>query len=88
MLGMYETQVILDAIDRHTIPIFVGFGLAMVLQQIARITAVVMTRRDGWTSIPLMRGCRRRALCARFTNVSPSPSASAMAWQTRSPLTG
>ncbi len=40
MLDMYEVQAILDAIDRHTIPILVGFGLAMVLQNIAMITAV------------------------------------------------
>jgi hypothetical protein len=53
MLDMYEAQTILDAIDRHTIPILVGFGLAMVLQNIAMITAVVMTRREGWISIPL-----------------------------------
>jgi hypothetical protein len=88
MLDMYLAQTILDAIDRHTVPILVGFSLAMVLQNIAMITAVVMTRRECWISIPLMRGCRRRALCARSTNVSPSRSASAMAWQTRSPLTG
>src|SRR6516225_6429061 len=53
MLDMYEVQTILDAIDRHTIPILVGFGLAMVLQNIAMVTAVVMTRREGWISIPL-----------------------------------
>jgi hypothetical protein len=53
MLDMYDAQLILDAIDRHTVPILVGFGLAMVLQNIAMITAVVMTRREGWISIPL-----------------------------------
>jgi hypothetical protein len=53
MLDMYDAQAILDAIDHHTIPILVGFGLAMVLQNIAMITAVVMTRREGWISIPL-----------------------------------
>jgi hypothetical protein len=53
ILDMYEAQAILDAIDRHTIPILVGFGLAMVLQNIAMITAVVMTRRERWISIPL-----------------------------------
>jgi hypothetical protein len=53
MLDMYDVQMILDAIDRHTIPVLVGFGLAMVLQNIAMITAVVMTRREGWISIPL-----------------------------------
>ncbi|MCV7412371.1 hypothetical protein AWC05_17305 [Mycobacterium florentinum] len=50
---MYDTHAILDAIDHHTVPILVGFGLAMVLQNIAMVTAVVMTRRDGWISIPL-----------------------------------
>jgi hypothetical protein len=53
MLGMYEAKAILDAIDRHTIAILVGFGLAMVLQNIAMITAVLMTRREGWIAIPL-----------------------------------
>lgn len=53
MLDMYQAQAILEAIDRHTIPILIGFGLAMVLQNIAMITAVVMTRREGWISIPL-----------------------------------
>jgi hypothetical protein len=50
---MYDTRAILDAIDHHTIPVLVGFGLAMVLQNIAMVTAVVMTRREGWISIPL-----------------------------------
>lgn len=50
---MYDTRAILDAIDNHTVAIMVGFGLAMVLQNIAMITAVVMTRREGWISIPL-----------------------------------
>ncbi|WP_067671558.1 hypothetical protein [Nocardia miyunensis] len=50
---MYDTRLILDALDKHTIPIMVGFGLAMVLQTIAMVTAVVMTRREGWISIPL-----------------------------------
>src|SRR5262249_58150766 len=53
MRDMYDTRAILDAIDQHTIPILVGFGLAMVLQNIGMITAVVMTRREGWISIPL-----------------------------------
>lgn len=53
MIDMYQPQTILDAIDRHSLPILVGFGLAMVLQNIAMITAVVMTRREGWISIPL-----------------------------------
>lgn len=50
---MYDTGAILAAIDNHTLPILVGFGLAMVLQNIGMITAVVMTRREGWISIPL-----------------------------------
>lgn len=50
---MYDPSFILDAIDDHTLPILVGFGLAMVLQNIAMVTAVVMTRREGWISIPL-----------------------------------
>ena len=35
------------------IPILLGFGLAMVLQTIGMVTAVLMTRREGWISIPL-----------------------------------
>lgn len=50
---MYEPGAILDAIDEHTWPIMVGFTLAMVLQNIAMVTAVLMTRREGWISIPL-----------------------------------
>lgn len=53
MRDMYDAQAILAAIDHHTIPILVGFGLAMVLQNIGMVTAVVMTRREGWISIPL-----------------------------------
>src|SRR5215210_3834368 len=50
---MYEPQTILDAIDDHTLVILLGFGLAMVLQNVAMVTAVIMTRRQGWISIPL-----------------------------------
>lgn len=50
---MYDPQMILSAIDDHPVPILLGFGLAMVLQNIAMVTAVVMTRREGWISIPL-----------------------------------
>ena len=50
---MYDPQMILTAIDQHRIPILIGFGLAMALQNIAMVTAVVMTRREGWISIPL-----------------------------------
>ncbi|OLL73449.1 hypothetical protein Ae168Ps1_1832 [Pseudonocardia sp. Ae168_Ps1] len=50
---MYEPQTILDAIDDNTLPVMLGFAAAMVLQNIAMVTAVVMTRREGWISIPL-----------------------------------
>lgn len=50
---MYDPQQILTALDDHPLPILLGFGLAMVLQNIAMITAVVMTHREGWISIPL-----------------------------------
>ncbi|MCX2930120.1 hypothetical protein ORI20_07535 [Mycobacterium sp. CVI_P3] len=50
---MYDPQRILTAIDQHWVPILIGFGLAMVLQNIAMVLAVVMTRREGWISIPL-----------------------------------
>lgn len=66
ILDMYEAQAILDAIDRHTIPILVGFGLAMVLQNIAMITAVVMTRRERWISIP----CRAHSYGLPTTSAS------------------
>jgi hypothetical protein len=49
---MYEPRLILEALDNHTIPILLGFGLAMVLQTIGMVTAVLMTHR-GWISIPL-----------------------------------
>ena len=50
---MYDPATILGAIDDHTWPIMIGFTLAMVLQNVAMVTAVVMTRREGWISIPL-----------------------------------
>jgi hypothetical protein len=50
---MYEPRLILEALDNHTIPILLGFGLAMVLQTIGMVTAVLMTHREGWISIPL-----------------------------------
>ncbi len=50
---MYEPDAILGAIDDHTWPIMIGFTLAMVLQNVAMLTAVLMTRREGWISIPL-----------------------------------
>ncbi len=50
---MYEPSTVLGAIDAHTWPIMIGFTLAMVLQNVAMATAVVMTRRECWISIPL-----------------------------------
>lgn len=50
---MYDPATLLDAIDNHTLGVLTGFGLAMVLQNIAMITAMVMTRRHGVISIPL-----------------------------------
>lgn len=50
---MYEQQAILDALDTHTVPIMLGFGLAMVLQNVAMGVAVWMTHREHWISIPL-----------------------------------
>lgn len=50
---MYDPQTILDALDTHTLPILLGFGAAMVLQTIAMVTAVVMSHREHWISIPL-----------------------------------
>jgi len=50
---MYEPQAILNAIDNDTLWVLLGFGLSMVLQNIAMGMAVVMTRREGWISIPL-----------------------------------
>jgi hypothetical protein len=50
---MYEPQAILNAIDNDTLWILLGFGVSMVLQNIAMGMAVVMTRREGWISIPL-----------------------------------
>lgn len=50
---MYDSALILRALNHHTVPILVGFGLAMVLQTVGMVTAVVMTRRERWISIPL-----------------------------------
>lgn len=50
---MYDPQEILQTIDDQTWWILSGFGLAMICQNIAMIWAVVMTRREGWISIPL-----------------------------------
>lgn len=50
---MYDAATILDAIDHNKVGVLSGFGLAMVLQNIGMITAVVLTRRTGMISIPL-----------------------------------
>lgn len=50
---MYDPQYILNAIDNDTVPILLGFSAAMILQNLAMATAVVMTHREGWISIPL-----------------------------------
>src|SRR5215210_1673182 len=50
---MYEPQTILDAIDDHTAVVLTLFAAAMILQNVAMMTAVLMTRREGWISIPL-----------------------------------
>jgi hypothetical protein len=50
---MHDPRLILEALDNHTIPILLGFGLAMVLQTIGMVTAVVMRQREGCISIPL-----------------------------------
>lgn len=50
---MYDPQTILRAIDDHTVVVLLLFGAAMVLQNVAMVAAVVMTRREGWISIPL-----------------------------------
>lgn len=50
---MYDPQDILYALDAHTVPLLLGFGAAMALQTIAMITAVVVTHREHWISIPL-----------------------------------
>jgi hypothetical protein len=50
---VYDPAVLLDAIDTHTVGVLTGFGLAMVLQNVAMITAVLVTRRTGVISVPL-----------------------------------
>ncbi|MFE3002154.1 hypothetical protein ACFXG4_45200 [Nocardia sp. NPDC059246] len=50
---MYDPFDILQRLDDNTVPILIGFGLAMVLQNIAMGTAILVTRREGWISIPL-----------------------------------
>jgi hypothetical protein len=50
---MYDPQFILNAIDNDTVPILLGFTAAMILQNVAMGTAVLMTHREGWISIPL-----------------------------------
>lgn len=50
---MYEPQAIFDALDEHTWWILGIFGAEMICQNVAMFWAVVMTRREGWISIPL-----------------------------------
>lgn len=50
---MYEPQTLLDAIDDNTTIVLALFAAAMVLQNVAMVTAVLMTLREGWISIPL-----------------------------------
>lgn len=50
---MYDPAAVLHAIDIHRFAVIAGFGLAMVLQNVAMFIAVVMTKRHGVLSIPL-----------------------------------
>jgi hypothetical protein len=50
---MYDPLDLLHRIDEHTAPILVGFTIAMVFQTIAMVTAVRLTAREHWISIPL-----------------------------------
>jgi hypothetical protein len=50
---VYDPALILAAIDQHTVVILLLFAAAQILQDIAMVTAVLMTRREGWISIPL-----------------------------------
>jgi len=50
---VYEPQDLLATIDTHTLPILVLFGLAMVCQTIAMVTAVRVSAREQVISIPL-----------------------------------
>jgi len=50
---VYDAQDLLDRIDAHTLPILVLFGLAMVCQTIAMVSAVRVSAREQVISIPL-----------------------------------
>jgi hypothetical protein len=50
---MYDANELLDTIDTHTVPILVLFGLAMVCQTIAMVSAVRVSAREQVISIPL-----------------------------------
>lgn len=50
---MYGAQQLLGVIDAHTVPVLTLFGLAMVCQTIAMVSAVRVSARDQVISIPL-----------------------------------
>ena len=50
---MYDAQDLLATIDAHKVPILVLFGLAMVCQTIAMVTAVRVSAREQVITIPL-----------------------------------
>lgn len=50
---MYDAQELLATIDEHTLPILVLFGLAMLCQTIAMVSAVRVSAREQVISIPL-----------------------------------
>lgn len=50
---MYQAQEMLAAIDQNSVPILIGFGIAMVLQTIWLVDAILVARREKLYSIPL-----------------------------------
>jgi len=50
---MYDARDLLETIDAHTVPILVLFGLAMVCQTVAMVSAVRVSAREQVISIPL-----------------------------------
>lgn len=50
---MYDAHDLLDTVDAHTVPVLVLFGLAMLCQTIAMISAVRVSAREQVISIPL-----------------------------------
>lgn len=50
---MYDASALLDRLDTHTIPILLGFAVAMVLQTVWLVTAIRVAARDRLYSIPL-----------------------------------